>query len=178
LYEAAATRPERRNLADVRRGQYEALVKEILLPDRAPDFGPARVGPAGAVVVGARDFLVAYNFFLDSADVHIARAIAQTIRQSSGGLPGVKAIGLLVGGRAQVSVNLVDYRQTPLHVLSETVDQLAREHGTTFVEAELIGLLPQDVVLAAAAHSLKLPGLPATRVIEPAIAMASRKART
>ena len=178
LYEAAATRPERRNLADVRRGQYEALVKEILLPDRAPDFGPARMGPAGAVVVGARDFLVAYNFFLNTADVHIARAIARTIRQSSGGLPGVKAIGLLVGGRAQVSVNLVDYRQTPLHVLSETVDQLAREYGTTFVEAELIGLLPQDVVLAAAAHSLKLPGLPATRVIEPAIAMARRKART
>lgn len=170
LYEAAATRPERRNLADVRRGQFEALVREIGRPERRPDFGPARVGPAGAVVVGARGFLVAYNFFLETTDVTVAQAIARRIRQSSGGLPGVKAMGLLVDGRAQVSVNLVDPAQTPLHVLSETVAALARDYGTAFVEAELIGLLPQDVVLAAAAYYLKLPTLPATRVIEPAIA--------
>lgn len=169
LYEAAATRPERRNLADVRRGQFEGLVREIGLPARAPDFGPARVGPAGAVIVGARGFLVAYNFFLATADVGIAQAIARQVRQSDGGLPGVKAIGLLVSGRAQVSVNLVDYTQTPLHVLSERVAQLARELGTEFVEAELIGLLPQDVALAAAAHYLKLPGLGAERVVELAI---------
>lgn len=172
LYEAAATRPERRNLADVRRGQFEALVREIERPERRPDFGPARVGPAGAVVVGARGFLVAYNFFLETGDVTVAHAIARHIRQSSGGLPGVKAIGLLVDARAQVSVNLVDPAQTPLHVLSERVAALAHEYGTAFAEAELIGLLPQDVVLAAAAHFLKLPALPATRVIEPAIAAA------
>ncbi|MCB0061410.1 MAG: glutamate formimidoyltransferase, partial [Caldilineaceae bacterium] len=112
LYEAAATRPERRLLADVRRGEFEALVKEIDLPHRRPDFGPQRVGPAGAVIVGARPFLIAYNIFLHSTDVQIAKTISRKIRESSGGLPAVRAIGLLVDGQAQVSMNLVDFQQT------------------------------------------------------------------
>src|SRR5690606_1163491 len=96
LYEAAATRADRRNLADVRRGGYERLVHEIDTPARTPDFGPARVGPAGAVIVGARPVLIAYNIFLKSEDVALARAIAAAIRESSGGLPAVRALGFLV----------------------------------------------------------------------------------
>jgi glutamate formiminotransferase len=109
LYEAAALRPERRNLADVRRGEFERLVDEIHLPERQPDFGPARIGPAGAVIVGARRFLIAFNIFLDTPNVAIAQAIARAIRASNGGLPAVKALGLLVDGQAQVSINLVDF---------------------------------------------------------------------
>ena len=169
LYEAAALRPERRNLADVRRGEFERLVQEIGLPERKPDFGPARVGPAGAVIVGARPFLIAYNFYLKCADVEIAKAIARAIRESSGGLPAVKAMGLLVNGQAQVSMNLVDYTRTPLHVVMEQVTALARQYGTDVDRSELIGLIPQDAMLQAAAHYLKLPNFDRLRVIENAI---------
>lgn len=169
LYEAAALRPERRNLADVRRGEFERLVQEIGLPERKPDFGPARVGPAGAVIVGARPFLIAYNFYLKCADVEIAKAIARAIRESSGGLPAVKAMGLLVNGQAQVSMNLVDYTRTPLHVVMEQVTGLARQYGTDVDRSELIGLIPQDAMLQAAAHYLKLPNFDRLRVIENAI---------
>ena len=113
LYAAAATRQYRRNLADIRRGEYEALIREIHRPQRLPDFGPARVGPAGAVIVGARPILIAFNVFLRTADVAVAKAIALKIRESNGGLPAVRALGLLVDGQAQVSMNLVDYRTTP-----------------------------------------------------------------
>ena len=110
LYTAAAARPERKRLPDIRKGEFEGLVATIGTPERAPDFGPAHVGPAGAVVVGARPFLVAYNAYLASADVELAKAIARAIRESSGGFPGVQAKGLLVGGQAQVSMNLLDTR--------------------------------------------------------------------
>jgi glutamate formiminotransferase/formiminotetrahydrofolate cyclodeaminase len=107
LYEAAATRPDRRNLANVRRGEYEGLKDEVLTnPDRAPDFGPAALGTAGATVIGARPFLIAFNVFLATDDVEIARQIARAVRHSSGGLRFVKALGLLVDGQAQVSMNL------------------------------------------------------------------------
>lgn len=166
LYEAASTRPERRNLADVRRGEFESLLTEITLPARTPDFGPARLGSAGATVVGARRFLIAWNFFLESSDVEIAKRIARTIRASSGGLPGVRALGLLVNGQAQVSVNLVDYTQTRLHVLVDAVQRLADRYDTAVARCELIGLLPQEVVLQAAASVLKLPSLETRQVIE------------
>ena len=169
LYAAAATRPERRRLPDIRRGQFEALVESIHLPDRAPDCGPARVGPAGAVVVGARPFLVAYNIYLASGDVDVASAIAKAIRESSGGLPAVQAKGFLVEGQAQVSMNLLDTGQTPLHVVFNTVARLAAEQGVTLDRSELIGLAPQQVMLAAAAHSLKLPMEEAERTVENAI---------
>jgi glutamate formiminotransferase len=173
LYEAAALRPERRNLADVRRGEFEGLVTSIQTSERTPDFGPARVGPAGAVIVGARPFLIAYNFFLTSDDVTIARRIARRIRTSSGGLPAVKALGLLVDGQAQVSVNLIDFRQTPLHVVTEAVRALAQEYGVEFDRAELIGLIPQQAVLDAASHYLRLPELPPERILEWAISASS-----
>lgn len=173
LYEAAATRPERRNLADVRRGEFERLVQEIHLPERAPDFGPAQVGPAGAVIVGARAFLIAYNIYLRTTDVGIAKAIAKTIRESSGGLPAVRAIGLLVNGQAQVSINLVDYTRTPLHGVMDAVTDLAAQVGTAVDRSELIGLIPQDAMIQAAAHYLKLPDFNRQRVVENALLMAA-----
>jgi glutamate formiminotransferase len=169
LYEAAATRPERRNLADVRRGEFEKLVEEIDLPHRAPDFGPAQVGAAGAVIVGARRFLIAYNFYLTTEDVTIAKSIAQSIRESSGGFPAVKAMGLLVGGQAQASMNLTDFTRTPLHVVMDAVSRLAALAGVEVDRSELIGLLPFEAVIQSAAHYLKLPELQRLRVVEFAI---------
>ncbi len=169
LYEAAATRPDRRLLADVRRGEFEQLLHEITQPHRQPDFGPARVGPAGAVIVGARPFLIAFNFFLETSDVRIARAIARAIRERDGGLPAVRALGLLVDQRAQVSVNLTDFEQTPLPRLVDEVNRLAHAHGTAVARGELIGLLPQQALLQAAAHYLKLPTLSSRQILEYAL---------
>jgi glutamate formiminotransferase len=138
-----------------------------------PDFGPARLGPAGAVIVGARPFLVAYNFFLATADVNIAKEIARTIRASNGGFSAVKALGLRVNGQAQVSMNLVDYTQTPLHAIMDEVSRLALEHGTEVERSELIGLIPEDVMLQAAAHYLKLPDFDPLHVVENAIRSAA-----
>ena len=174
LYEAAATRPERKNLATIRKGEFEGLLNEINLPERLPDFGPAAVGSAGATVVGARRFLVAYNFYLNTDKVEVAKSIAKSIRESSGGMPGVKSIGLLVDGRAQVSMNLVDYTQSPLHTVMDRVTELAQAQGYTVAESELIGLIPQEVIVQAAAHYLKLPNFSAGRMVENAIAAKSK----
>lgn len=173
LYEAAATHPDRRNLADVRRGEFEKLVEEIGLPERAPDFGPAQVGPAGAVIVGARPFLIAYNIYLQTGDVAQAKSIARAIRASSGGLPAVKALGLLVNGQAQVSINLVDYTRTPLYTVMDRVTELAGQAGIAVDRGELIGLIPQEAMLQAAAHYLKLPGFNRLHVVENAVQAAS-----
>jgi glutamate formiminotransferase len=169
LYEAAATRPERRTLADVRRGEFEQWVQEINLPARLPDYGPAIAGPAGAVIVGARQFLIAYNFFLQTSDVRIAKQIARAIRERSGGLPAVRALGLLVEGQAQVSVNLVDFYQTPLHRVVEEVTRLAAVYDVTVDRGELIGLIPQTAILQTAAHYLKLPDMSVDRIFEVAL---------
>jgi glutamate formiminotransferase len=169
LYEAAATRPERVRLPDIRRGEFEGLLASIHTPERTPDFGPARIGPAGAVVVGARPFLIAYNVYLATADVAVAKSIAKTIRESSGGLPAVRALGLLVDGQAQVSMNLVDFQQTPIHVAFDAITRLAAAQGVAVDRSELIGLAPQAVMLQAAAHCLKLPDFDASRLVEEAI---------
>jgi glutamate formiminotransferase len=165
LYEAAAQRPERRLLAEVRRGGYERLRETIHLPERAPDYGPLIVGPAGAVIIGARPPLIAYNVFLNTADVSIAQQIARSIRESGGGLPAVRALGLLVGGQAQVSMNLTDYRVTPLHQVMEAVSALAAQHGVAVDRSELIGLLPQQAALDALAACLKLPALESKQLL-------------
>ena len=170
LYAAAATRPERTRLADIRRGEFEGLVETIHQAERAPDFGPAHVGPAGAVVVGARRFLVAYNVFLDTDDVAPAREIARQIRESSGGFAAVQAKGLLVDGQAQVSMNLLDTERTPLHVVYDAIARLAGAQGVAVARSELIGLAPQEVFLRAAAHYLKLPELNAAQTLEGALA--------
>lgn len=166
LYEASARRPERRNLANIRRGEFETLLNEIVLPERQPDFGPARLDSAGATVVGARRFLVAWNFFLATGDVRVAQQIATVIRERDGGLPGVRALGLLVDGQAQVSVNLVDYTKTPLHKLVDAVHRLADRYDTSVIRCELIGLLPQEVMMQAAASALGLPALGIEQTVE------------
>jgi glutamate formiminotransferase len=175
LYAAAATRPERKRLPDIRRGEFETLVESIHLPERAPDFGPAVVGSAGAVVVGARPFLVAYNIYLQTADIEVARSIAKQIRESSGGLPAVQAKGFLVEGQAQVSMNLLDTERTPLHVVYDTVRQLSERQGVTVARSELVGLAPERVIRAAAAHFLKLSGPDAVRTVEGAMRGSSRR---
>jgi glutamate formiminotransferase len=169
LYEAAATRPERQNLAEVRHGEFEALLREINLPERQPDYGPAKVGPAGAVIVGARPFLIAYNVFLNSGDVTIAKRIARAIRERDGGLSAVRALGLLVGGQAQVSMNLVDFRRTPIHVAVDAIRAEAAKWGVAVERSELIGLIPQEALIAAAAHYLQLPDFESSQIVEVAM---------
>ncbi len=167
LYEAAATRPERVNLANVRRGEYEGLKATISRdPARQPDFGPTVIGPAGAIAIGARLPLIAYNVYLTTSDVEIARSIAKKVRFSSGGLPHVKALGLLVKGRAQVSMNLTNYVQTPMHQVMELVRNEADRHGVAVHSSELVGLIPQAALLAAVRHYLQLDDFDLEQTIE------------
>jgi glutamate formiminotransferase len=167
LYEAAATRPDRANLADLRRGEYEGLKAEIETnPDRRPDFGPARLGPAGATVIGARPFLIAYNVYLTTEDVEIAKKIARAIRHSTGGLRHVKALGLSVQGVAQVSMNLTDFRQTPIHAAVEMIRREAARYGVSVSSSELIGMIPQQALLDAAAWYLQLDNFDPGMVLE------------
>ena len=167
LYEEAATQPERVNLENIRRGQYEGLKAEIEThPERKPDFGPARLGPAGATVIGARHPLIAYNVYLASDDVSIAKAIARKIRASSGGLPFVKALGMLVDGKAQVSMNLTNFRETPVALVVDEIRREAERHGVKIHHSELIGLIPQEALVAAAAASLQLDGFQPDQILE------------
>jgi glutamate formiminotransferase/formiminotetrahydrofolate cyclodeaminase len=167
LYEAAATRPDRANLADLRRGEYEGLKTEIETnPDRRPDFGPARLGPAGATVIGARPFLIAYNVYLTTDDVEIAKKIARAIRHSTGGLRHVKALGLSVQGKAQVSMNVTDFRQTPIHAAVEMIRREAARYGVSISSSELIGMIPQQALLDAAAWYLQLDNFDPNMVLE------------
>lgn len=167
LYEAAARRPERANLEVIRRGQYEGLKAEIETnPDRAPDYGPAKLGPAGATVIGARAPLVAFNVYLTTQDVAIARAIAKAVRQSSGGFRFVKAAGFLVDGRAQVSMNLTDYRQAPIARVVETIRREAARYGVGIHHSELVGLIPQEALVDAAVWYTQLDGFKPDQVLE------------
>ncbi len=167
LYEAAAMRPERENLENIRRGEYEALKEEIAVnPKREPDFGPKSVGPAGATVIGARAFLVAYNVYLNTADVEIAKKIAKAARHSSGGLRYVKALGLLVEGRAQVSINLTDFTKTSVARVVEFVRREAARHGAVITRSELVGMIPQAALVDAAQWYLQLDNLEADQILE------------
>jgi len=167
LYAAAATRPERVRLEDVRRGQYEGLQTEIETnPARAPDYGPRHLGPAGATIIGARPPLIAYNIYLDTDEVETARAIARKVRASSGGLPAVKALGLLVAGRAQVSMNLTDYHQTSLLTVTEAVRREAEVLQTRIHHSELVGLAPQEAILGVVAQALQLEDFTAEKILE------------
>jgi glutamate formiminotransferase len=170
FYEAAALRPDRVRLEDVRRGEFEGTREAALLHDaRRPDVGgPALHPTAGAVIVGARKFLIAYNINLRTQDVNIAKGIAKEIRSSSGGLPAVKALGLSLASRGlvQVSMNLTDFEQTPVHVVYLEVARLAAQRGVEVEESELIGLMPRKAVEMAAAGMLKLAQFDSDRVIE------------
>jgi glutamate formiminotransferase len=170
LYARAATRQDRTKLADVRRGQYEGLKAEIAQHGREPDFGPVRMHPsAGAVAVGARPFLVAYNINLASDDVDLARRIARRVRESGGGLPRVQASGFEVREperghplRAQVSMNVLDFTVTPLWLVWESVRDLAAQDGVELAESELIGLAPLAAFLAVADHAGATADAPVT----------------
>lgn len=183
LYERAARRPERRRLPDIRRGGFEGFPAKIAAPGWEPDFGPRRVHPtAGVTVVGARDFLIALNAVLATGDVAVARAIARRVRESGGGLPALRAIGVPLPsrGRAQVSMNLVDYRRTSVWTALEAVRREAAALGTEVLETELIGLMPEEAALAALGESLAMPGFGRARVLERRLeeeAARSRRAR-
>ncbi len=167
LYEQAARRPERVNLEDIRRGQYEGLKEEILSnPQRQPDFGPAQLGPAGATVIGARHPLIAFNVYLTTDDVSIARKIAKAIRHSSGGLRYLKALGLLVEGRAQVSMNLTNYQATPIARVVETIRREAQRYGTSIHHSELVGLIPEAALVDAAVWYTQLDQFEPQQVLE------------
>ncbi len=169
LYERAATRPERENLADVRRGQFEGIRDEIgSVPARKPDFGPSHVHPtAGATAVGARPFLVAYNVYLGPAEnLPVAKRVAKAVRGSSGGLRYVKGLGLEVDGQAQVSMNLVDTEKTPIHRAFDMVKMEAEAEGVTPTWSELIGLVPERALFDTAAHHLRLRGFTPDMVLE------------
>jgi len=146
FYEAAASRPDRVNLEDVRRGQFEGLLKDVKADvTRQPDVGgPELHATAGASAVGARKFLIAYNIYLQESDVSLARAIAREIRASSGGLLGVKAMGVLANGRAQVSMNITDFQRTPMPKVHAAVRDMAERHGAAIAEGEVIGLIPEE----------------------------------
>jgi glutamate formiminotransferase/formiminotetrahydrofolate cyclodeaminase len=180
LYEAAAKRPERVNLENIRRGQFEALVKEMgVEPARNPDCGEPVCHPtAGATVVGARKFLIAYNINLGTSDVGIARRIAKTIRFSSGGFRYVKSMGVMLASRnlAQVSINLTDFEQTPMHLVFETVRREAERYGVPVVGSEIVGLIPKKALDMAAEYFLRYENFKPELVLENRIAeaMASR----
>ena len=163
LYAKAALRSDRAVLADIRRPQYEGLRELIGQPSHAPDFGPSRLHPtAGAVAVGARPFLIAYNINLESRDLELAHNIARRVRESSGGLPRVQALGLFLDdlGCAQISMNLLDHAVTPMWRVWETVGELARAEGVEPRESELIGLSPLAALIAVADHAGVEPELP------------------
>jgi glutamate formiminotransferase / formiminotetrahydrofolate cyclodeaminase len=168
LYEAAATTPERQNLENIRRGQFEGIRAEIATnPARKPDFGEARVHPtAGATVVGARKFLIAYNVFLNTPDVDVAKKIAKAVRASSGGFRYVKGAGFLVRGLAQVSMNLTDFEQTPVHRVFEVVKREAARYGVTPVSSEIVGLIPKKALEAAAEWFLQVEHFDSSLILE------------
>lgn len=167
LYGEAASRPDRKNLADIRKGEYEGLAAAIGSdPAWQPDFGPAHLGPAGATVIGARGSLIAFNIYLKTAELNIARAVARRIRSSSGGLPALKALGLMAGGRAQVSMNLTDYTETSVRQVYDAVDAEAGRLGAEIDRSELIGLIPQDATRGWNAVDIRLENFSESRILE------------
>jgi glutamate formiminotransferase len=168
LYDRAALQPDRASLADVRRGQFEGVRDAVAAGERLPDFGPHRIGVAGATAVGARKPLVAFNVYLDSTDEGAAKAIASAMRESSGGLPAVRAIGFSVperGGVVTVSMNLVDHEVTGIRVAFDEVTRLAREHGMTVTDSEIVGLVPASALGADDIDHLKLAGFDPDRQV-------------
>lgn len=169
LYEDSASAEHRRNLAEVRKGQFEGFADKMKDPRWAPDFGPSAPHPtAGAVAVGARPFLIAYNINLATRDLTIADRIAKAIRHLSGGFRYVKAMGVELADRGlvQVSINLTNFRKTPLHRVFDCVRAEAERHGVAIVGSEIVGLAPADALYAAAEHYLRLEGFSAEQVLE------------
>ncbi|MFZ7101163.1 MAG: glutamate formimidoyltransferase [Peptococcaceae bacterium] len=168
LYEAAAACPARKNLAAVRKGQYEGLKETIKKNGGAPDYGPRELPRAGATAVGARPPLVAYNINLSTGDVQVAKAIAKSIRGSSGGLASIKALGILIEERqvAQVTINVCNFREVPLYRVFEMVKMEAARYGVRIVGSEIVGLTPQDALVETAGYYLRLEGFQGNQILE------------
>ncbi|MCD6414053.1 MAG: glutamate formimidoyltransferase [Candidatus Diapherotrites archaeon] len=169
LYEEAATRPDRKNLADVRRGEYEGLKEEVgKNPDRKPDFGPEKLGKAGATAVGARMPLIAFNVNLGTSDLTVAKKIARAVRHSSGGLRYVKAMGfeLKERGIVQVSMNLTNYKKTPIFRVFELVRREAKRYGIPVIGSEIVGVVPMDALVSCADFYLQLEKFKKDQILE------------
>ncbi len=170
FYEEAARRPERQNLEAIRRKGFEELRDAIGQdPERQPDLGPSAVHPsAGAVVIGARGPLIAYNIYLNTNDVRVAKAIAKAIRHSSGGLRYVKALGLEIParGQVQVSMNLTNYRKSAVHTVFELVRTLADSYGATITDSEVVGLVPMEALVDSARHYLRMHEFASEQILE------------
>lgn len=167
LYGAAATCPERQKLASIRKGEYELWRTEVATePGRKPDYGPAEPKTWGATVIGVRPFLIAYNLYLNTGDVGLANKIARSVRFSSGGLRYVQALGFLVEGQAQVSMNLTDFTKTPIHLVQEMVRREAAHFGLSITKAELVGLIPESALLESTKWYLQLDDLQDEQVLE------------
>jgi glutamate formiminotransferase/formiminotetrahydrofolate cyclodeaminase len=172
FYEEAALRPERKRLELVRKGEFEGLKDEVgVNPDRVPDEGPAEIGNAGATVIGAREFLIAYNVNLTTSEEEIASKIARTVRHSSGGLRFVKALGMSVDGRAQVSMNLTNFKKTSLPVVVETIRREAERYGVGIHNSELVGLIPQQALVDTAVWYTQMDLFSPDQVLERKMAM-------
>jgi glutamate formiminotransferase/formiminotetrahydrofolate cyclodeaminase len=167
LYEEAATRPDRVNLEDIRRGQYETLKEDIESnPARKPDYGPTKLTGAGATVIGARQPLVAFNVYLTTEDVSIANKIARAVRHSSGGLRFVKSMGVLVEGRAQVSMNLTNFRRTPMARVVELIRREAQRYGVAVHHAEVVGLIPNEALVDASVWYMQMDQFEPDQILE------------
>ena len=167
LYEEAAVRLDRKNLEDIRRGEYEEIRETIATdPYREPDFGPKVMGPAGGVVIGARQPLIAYNIFLNTPDVSIAEKIARRVRNSSGGFHFVKGMGVLVNGLAQVSMNLTNYHRSPMAQVTEFVRREAQRYGVSIHHSEIVGLVPSRAIINAGRYYLQLDGFEQEQLLE------------
>ncbi len=170
MYEEAATRPDRKNLADVRRGEFEGLKEAIGKdPDKVPDYGPNKIHPtAGATAVGARFFLVAFNVNLGTSDIEIAKEIAKAVRHSSGGYRYVKAMGFEIKERGivQVSMNLTNYQKTPIFRVFETIKNEAERYGVPVIGSEIVGLVPLEALIMVADHYLRLENFSIDQVLE------------
>lgn len=174
LYEESATRPDRKNLANIREGQFEGIREKIKTDEnRAPDFGKRELhATAGCVAVGARMPLVAYNIYLNTGDVSVAKKIAKKIREKDGGLAGIKALGFFIETRklAQVSMNICDYSKTSVYKVFGVVDELAKKSGTSILSSELVGLMPEEALKMGDPATLKLENFnPQNQVIEEVI---------
>ncbi len=167
VYGQAALLAEHLDLSTIRNGNYEKL-KERIGTDttHTPDFGPSVLGPAGATVIGARDFLLAFNIFLDSDDIRIAKLIAKIIRESSGGLKAVKALGMIVDGKAQVSTNLTNFRETSLRTVFEAIKAEAATMGVAPVRSELVGCLPEAAIEGIEPKSILLRDFSPVKILE------------
>jgi glutamate formiminotransferase len=176
LYEEAASAPNRRNLADVRKGQFEGMAEKLALPEWKPDFGPAAPhAKLGVSAIGARMALIAYNVYLHTADVAVAKAIASAVRGSSGGLVHVKGMGLFIEERnqAQVSMNLVNYKKTPIYRVFEMIKAEAQRFGVAVASSEIVGLIPTEALLESAAYYLQVEGYGPQMLLERQIAEAN-----